>query len=108
MYRSFRALMELHDPEIVFILGELLQFGVLKFEQFISSLKKNSRIDLYNTLISFFFSVVCLGDIFDEASFSPDEIYSNYVQTFKELFHLDKPSELYVIAGNHDIGFHYA
>ena len=53
-------------------------------------------------------SFVALGDVFDEASFSPDEIYSTYLQRFKELFHVDKPSEMYVVAGNHDVGFHYA
>ncbi|XP_065202506.1 metallophosphoesterase 1 [Planococcus citri] len=68
MYMSFQALLELHDPEVVFI----------------------------------------LGDIFDEGSFSPDEVYSTYVKRFFHLFRTNNRTELYVVAGNHDIGFHYA
>ena len=48
------------------------------------------------------------GDIFDEGSFSPDEVYLSYVERFYQLFNTTKKTELFVVAGNHDIGFHYA
>lgn len=68
MYISFQTILALHEPEVIFI----------------------------------------LGDVFDEASFSPDKIYYAYVKRFFELFNVGNKTELLVIPGNHDIGFHYA
>jgi hypothetical protein len=53
--------------------------------------------------------VVFLGDIFDEGKWcSPDE-FDYYVERFRDLFSVDADvTKVHVVAGNHDIGFHYA
>ncbi|XP_047515087.1 metallophosphoesterase 1-like isoform X1 [Pieris napi] len=67
MHRAFQTAMTLHNPELVFI----------------------------------------LGDIFDEGNWSSQKEFNEYVERFKKLFEIPKGTTLYVVAGNHDIGFHY-
>lgn len=50
--------------------------------------------------------VVFLGDLFDEASFSSDEIFEEAVRDFEKVFSMDAEQERMVIPGNHDVGFH--
>ncbi|XP_045513885.1 metallophosphoesterase 1 homolog isoform X2 [Pieris brassicae] len=67
MHRAFQTAMTLHNPELVFI----------------------------------------LGDIFDEGKWSSQKEFNEYVERFKKLFEIPKGTTLHVVAGNHDIGFHY-
>lgn len=53
------------------------------------------------------FIVVFLGDLFDEGLWSNESDFNSYVETFKRLFSVPKEIKLYVVVGNHDIGFHY-
>ncbi|XP_026469752.1 metallophosphoesterase 1-like, partial [Ctenocephalides felis] len=67
MHRAFQTAIALHNPEVVFI----------------------------------------LGDIFDEGLWANKEEFNEYHKRFNDLFKLPKNIEMYVVAGNHDIGFHY-
>jgi len=53
--------------------------------------------------------VFFLGDLFDEGKWCPPAEFAAYVQRFHSLFAVDPDStKVHVMAGNHDIGFHYA
>ncbi|XP_019865055.2 metallophosphoesterase 1 isoform X2 [Aethina tumida] len=67
MYRAFQTAIQLHKPELVFVLGDLTDEG------------------LY-----------CSAAEFDY-----------YIKRFYNLFHVPDETKLYVVVGNHDIGFHY-
>ncbi|XP_014279167.1 metallophosphoesterase 1 [Halyomorpha halys] len=67
MQRTFQTAMSLHQPDIVFI----------------------------------------LGDLFDEGLWCSDSEFAAYVQRFHTLFRTPEGTELFVVVGNHDIGFHY-
>lgn len=51
--------------------------------------------------------VVFLGDVFDEGQWSNDEQFDAYMDRFWELFSVPKGTKMLVVAGNHDVGFHY-
>ncbi|XP_015604777.1 metallophosphoesterase 1 isoform X2 [Cephus cinctus] len=51
--------------------------------------------------------VFVLGDVFDEGQWCSSAEFDYYVRRFHSLFSVPKNSHLYVIAGNHDIGFHH-
>jgi len=53
-------------------------------------------------------AVFFLGDIFDEGKWCPQEEFDRYVQRFDDLFKVGDRTKVYVVEGNHDIGFHYA
>ncbi|XP_042911819.1 metallophosphoesterase 1 isoform X2 [Parasteatoda tepidariorum] len=67
MYRTFQTAMSLHNPQAVFI----------------------------------------LGDIFDEGYHCSDQDFNNYIKRFYSLFYVPENTKLYIVIGNHDIGFHY-
>ncbi|GIY03056.1 metallophosphoesterase 1 [Caerostris extrusa] len=67
MYRTFQTAMTLHNPQVVFI----------------------------------------LGDIFDEGHQCSEVEFNNYVKRFHSVFSVPDNTKLYVVIGNHDIGFHY-
>ena len=52
--------------------------------------------------------IVFLGDIFDEGKWCDDKEFEYYVQRFRDLFYVPKSTFVHVVAGNHDMGFHYA
>lgn len=47
------------------------------------------------------------GDIFDEGLWCSDAEFNAYVYRFHSLFQVPPGTEIFVVAGNHDIGFHY-
>ncbi|KAK9509831.1 hypothetical protein O3M35_004735 [Rhynocoris fuscipes] len=51
--------------------------------------------------------VFVLGDLFDEGLWCSDNEFSAYIDRFHSLFYVPKGTKLYVVVGNHDIGFHY-
>ncbi|XP_012286840.1 metallophosphoesterase 1 isoform X2 [Orussus abietinus] len=51
--------------------------------------------------------VFILGDIFDEGLWCSSSEFERYIQRFESLFSVPKNTHLYVVAGNHDMGFHY-
>lgn len=64
----------------------------------------------FQTAITYFQpeAVFFLGDLFDEGQWSSDQQFQQYVERFNSLFYVDKTkTKIYVMAGNHDIGFHY-
>ena len=66
MKRSFQTALQIHQPDVVFI----------------------------------------LGDLFDEGKWvTDDEEWKMYVERAEELFNSPN-SPLYVVIGNHDVGFH--
>ncbi|GLV41541.1 Post-GPI attachment to proteins 5 [Carabus blaptoides fortunei] len=67
MRRAFQTALTLHQPELVFI----------------------------------------LGDITDEGLWCSDTEFQTYVDRFHQLFAVPEATKLYVVVGNHDIGFHY-
>lgn len=67
MHRAFQTAIKLHQPELVFV----------------------------------------LGDITDEGSFCSTDEFDYYVKRFNELFQVPKTTTMYILVGNHDIGFHY-
>ncbi|KAM3967910.1 per1-like protein PGAP5 [Aphomia sociella] len=66
MHQAFKTIIALHEPEVVFV----------------------------------------LGDLFDEGEFSSDHEFSEYVQRFYKAFAVPEHIKMYIIVGNHDIGFH--
>ncbi|TRY76869.1 hypothetical protein TCAL_03831 [Tigriopus californicus] len=53
--------------------------------------------------------VIFLGDLFDEGKWCAPDEFEYYVRRFQELFPMDPKQTLAaVVAGNHDIGFHYS
>ncbi|XP_055094678.1 metallophosphoesterase 1 isoform X3 [Symphalangus syndactylus] len=51
--------------------------------------------------------VFILGDIFDEGKWSTPEAWADDVERFQKMFRHPSHVQLKVVAGNHDIGFHY-
>ncbi|NXU65360.1 MPPE1 Metallophosphoesterase, partial [Horornis vulcanius] len=51
--------------------------------------------------------VFILGDVFDEGKWSSPQAWADDVRRFRKMFKHSDFTELVVIAGNHDIGFHY-
>ncbi|RXM28268.1 Metallophosphoesterase 1 [Acipenser ruthenus] len=51
--------------------------------------------------------VFILGDIFDEGKWSSPKNWEDDVRRFRQMFRHPDDTELVVVAGNHDIGFHY-
>ncbi|XP_026311780.1 metallophosphoesterase 1 isoform X2 [Piliocolobus tephrosceles] len=51
--------------------------------------------------------VFILGDVFDEGKWSTPEAWADDVQRFQKMFRHPSHVQLKVVAGNHDIGFHY-
>ncbi|KAH0617825.1 hypothetical protein JD844_016451 [Phrynosoma platyrhinos] len=51
--------------------------------------------------------VFILGDVFDEGKWSSSQAWSDDVRRFQKMFRHPTQTELIVIVGNHDIGFHY-
>ncbi|XP_068955724.1 metallophosphoesterase 1 [Petaurus breviceps papuanus] len=48
-----------------------------------------------------------LGDVFDEGKWSSPEAWAADVERFQRVFRHPSHTQLVVVAGNHDIGFHY-
>lgn len=46
------------------------------------------------------------GDLFDEGEWSNNKQFIEYVERFYKLFAVPGGIEMYVVAGNHDLGFH--
>ncbi|XP_041923326.1 metallophosphoesterase 1 isoform X1 [Alosa sapidissima] len=51
--------------------------------------------------------IFILGDIFDEGKWSSTKDWEDDVRRFKQIFRHPSDTELIVIIGNHDIGFHH-
>nr|XP_009937243.1 PREDICTED: metallophosphoesterase 1 [Opisthocomus hoazin] len=51
--------------------------------------------------------VFILGDVFDEGKWSSPQAWADDVRRFRKMFKYPVSTELVVVAGNHDIGFHY-
>lgn len=51
--------------------------------------------------------VFILGDLFDEGKWSNSKAWEDDVSRFKSMFRHPPHTELLVVVGNHDIGFHY-
>ncbi|KDR24002.1 metallophosphoesterase 1 isoform X2 [Zootermopsis nevadensis] len=67
MYRAFQTAMGIHNPDIVFV----------------------------------------LGDLFDEGLWCSEKEFAYYVNRFNDLFRVPAGSQMFVVVGNHDVGFHY-
>ncbi|KAK2727406.1 hypothetical protein QYM36_008037 [Artemia franciscana] len=62
-----------------------------------------SAINLFHPQVIFF-----LGDVFDEGKWCSGEEFEYYIRRFNSLFYVPQEIRIEVVAGNHDIGFHYA
>jgi metallophosphoesterase superfamily enzyme len=51
--------------------------------------------------------IIFLGDVTDEGKWCSDKEWEMTVNRFHSLFSIPTDTKLYVLAGNHDIGFHY-
>uniref|UniRef100_A0A1B6C6R9 Metallophosphoesterase 1 homolog n=1 Tax=Clastoptera arizonana TaxID=38151 RepID=A0A1B6C6R9_9HEMI len=51
--------------------------------------------------------VFVLGDLFDEGLWCSEDEFKYYVDRFHNLFSVRPPTQIFVVVGNHDIGFHY-
>ena len=47
------------------------------------------------------------GDLFDEGKWCSDLEFEHYVERFNKMFRHPDGTQLEVVVGNHDIGFHY-
>lgn len=67
MYKTFQTAVALHQPEHIFVLGDLL----------------------------------------DEGQYVGEADFESYVSRFHSLFSTPKETQVHVVPGNHDMGFHY-
>ncbi|XP_066143388.1 metallophosphoesterase 1 [Euwallacea fornicatus] len=51
--------------------------------------------------------VFVLGDLLDEGLYSSKKEFDYYIARFNSLFSVPERTNMYVVVGNHDIGFHY-
>ncbi|KAK3769505.1 hypothetical protein RRG08_027074 [Elysia crispata] len=51
--------------------------------------------------------VFVLGDLFDEGKWCDDNEFYYHASRFRSMFAVPEGTDLYVVAGNHDEGFHY-
>ncbi|XP_005105613.1 metallophosphoesterase 1 [Aplysia californica] len=51
--------------------------------------------------------VFVLGDLLDEGKWCDDDEFNYHVSRFKSMFAVPQGTELHVVSGNHDEGFHY-
>ncbi|KAK2815049.1 hypothetical protein Q7C36_023315 [Tachysurus vachellii] len=51
--------------------------------------------------------IFILGDVFDEGKWSSPKDWGDDVKRFKQIFNHSSDTELVVLIGNHDIGFHH-
>ena len=66
---------------------------------------------IFGTFLShlLFYFLRVTGDLFDEGKWCPPAEFESYVARFRSLFRVDtSKTRVHVMAGNHDIGFHYA
>ncbi|OXA63821.1 Metallophosphoesterase 1 [Folsomia candida] len=61
-----------------------------------------TAIGIFNPEVVFF-----LGDLFDEGEWVKGPDFDKYVSRFESLFSVPEHIDIYVVPGNHDIGFHY-
>lgn len=94
MYRAFQTALSVFQPDVVFILG------TLNYLAFIINWIGFFKLLCYN---AFYFIT---GDIFDSGICSDYE-FEYYIKRLKSLFHVPDNVKFYVVAGNHDVGFHY-
>ncbi|XP_046552964.1 metallophosphoesterase 1-like [Haliotis rubra] len=52
--------------------------------------------------------VFVLGDLLDEGKWCSDSEFQRHVKRFQKMFSTNQNTDMYVLVGNHDIGFHYA
>jgi predicted MPP superfamily phosphohydrolase len=52
--------------------------------------------------------IIFLGDLTDEGQWCSDPEWNTTIQRFHSIFSTSSDTRLYVLAGNHDVGFHYA
>ncbi|XP_015115341.1 metallophosphoesterase 1 isoform X2 [Diachasma alloeum] len=52
--------------------------------------------------------VFVLGDVFDEGLWCGSSEFETYVKRFNSLFAVPQNTYIYIVAGNHDMGFHYS
>jgi len=64
----------------------------------------------FQTSITYFRpeAVFFLGDVFDEGKWCPPAEFEAYMKRFEAMFGVGDDTQVFVVAGNHDIGFHYA
>ncbi|KAJ9585291.1 hypothetical protein L9F63_002921, partial [Diploptera punctata] len=51
--------------------------------------------------------VFVLGDLFDEGLWCSEKEFAYYVNRFNDLFRVSEGTQMFVVVGNHDVGFHY-
>ncbi len=92
------------------ILSDIHLLGRLKGHWFDKIRREWQMFRSFQTSIHLFNPnvVIILGDIFDEGLWASDQHFNQYVHRFHQLFYVDSSyTKLYVVVGNHDIGFHY-
>ena len=47
------------------------------------------------------------GDLLDEGKWCSDEEFQYHVTRFKRMFAPPTDTQVHVVTGNHDVGFHY-
>lgn len=52
--------------------------------------------------------IFILGDIFDEGNWVDSNQFREYMDRFAKLFYVPPSVQVHALAGNHDVGFHYA
>lgn len=54
-----------------------------------------------------FFSLFVAGDLFDEGKWCDDSEFNYHASRFRSMFAVPDGTQLHVLSGNHDEGFHY-
>jgi metallophosphoesterase superfamily enzyme len=90
MERAFQTAMTIHSPDVAFVLGNL----------------EHSPANVIS-LFSPFFLCVYIGDLFDEGKWCSDAEFQDYIHRFEQMFRVPGNTQMQVVVGNHDIGFHY-
>jgi len=97
MHRAFVTAVDYFRPDVVFFLGP-----VCTIENFVCM----SFNGLIFSIIVLFYPSFKSGDLFDEGQYVNQQYFDKYVTRFASLFPVPDETQVFVVPGNHDVGFH--
>ncbi|XP_067830872.1 metallophosphoesterase 1 [Heptranchias perlo] len=111
IYGSAQRGQERASPPVLraLFLADTHLLGALKGHWFDKLRREWQMEQAFQTALWFFEpdAVFILGDLFDEGKWSSPKDFKDDVRRFRMMFRRSTSTELFVVVGNHDIGFHY-
>ncbi|PAV76099.1 hypothetical protein WR25_21567 [Diploscapter pachys] len=95
-----------------FMVSDTHLLGIYTGNRFDKMKREWQMYRAYRTAVTIFQPEVVffLGDLMDEGQWTDEELFKNYAKQFRSIFGVPVGSKIhqYVVAGNHDLGFHHA